>query len=356
MSRSTAKSRPAARVTMTDIATRAGVSQSTVSLVLNGMTGIKIADETRSRVIRIASELGYRLPERRAAVAPKARTHADGSPLILYLVDEMSTSPHPVLSIDGARDEAWSQGMLVAAFATRGDGGLEEAVLRTMLALPNLAGVVYSTIFTRAITVPPALSRVPMVLLNCYEADVPARSEPRFSSVRPSEVVGGMVATQHLIDAGHQRIGFINGEPWMDAARDRLKGYRRALASADIAFDAALVREGDWQVATGHAQTLSLMKQRKPPSAIFCANDLMAVGCLEALHELGRKVPEQVAVMGYDDQEIARHTDPPLSTLELPNYEMGRLAVETLLAELAHPGARKRSIKVEGQLIRRATT
>jgi len=356
MTRSASKSRPASRVTMTDVATRAGVSQSTVSLVLNGMTGIKIADETRSRVIRIASELGYRLPERRPAAPPKPRAGAVGSPLILYLVDEMSTSPHPVLSIDGARDEAWGQGTLVSVFATRGNASVEEAVLRTMLALPELAGVVYSTIFTRAITVPPALARVPTVLLNCYEADMPARGEPRYSSVQPSEVVGGMAATQHLIEAGHQRIGFINGEPWMDAARDRLKGYRRALASADIAFDAALVREGDWQVATGHAHTLALMKLAEPPTAIFCANDLMAVGCLEALHELGRRVPQQVAVMGYDDQEIARHTDPPLSTLELPNYEMGRLAVETLLAEVAQPRTRKRSIKVEGRLVRRATT
>jgi len=351
---------PARRVTMTDVATQAAVSQSTVSLVLNGMTGTKLSDETRARVLRVAAELGYRLPDRRgAAAAParrgRARAAAASTPLILYLVDEVSTSPHPVLSIDGAKDEAWNQGALVAVFATRSNAGIEAAVLSTMLANPALVGVVYSTIFTRQVSVPPQLGRVPTVLLNCSEAEPAAGGEPRFSSVEPSEVLGGFVATECLLDAGHRRIAFINGEPWMDAARDRLKGYRRALASADIAYDAALVREGDWHVASGHDHTLALMKRPKPPTAFFCANDLMAVGCLEALRELGKQVPHDVAVIGYDDQEIARHTSPPLTTLVLPNYEMGRLAVEMLLAQVAAPGGRRRRVKVDGRLVPRQT-
>ncbi|SHM23992.1 transcriptional regulator, LacI family [Rhizobacter sp. OV335] len=351
---------PARRVTMTDVATQAAVSQSTVSLVLNGMTGTQLSDETRARVLRVAAELGYRLPDRRGTAAAagrrgKTRMAATSTPLILYLVDEVSTSPHPVLSIDGAKDEAWNQGALVAVFATRSNAGIEAAVLSTMLANPALIGVIYSTIFTRQVSVPPQLGRVPTVLLNCSEAEPASGGEPRFSSVEPSEVLGGFVATECLLDAGHRRIAFINGEPWMDAARDRLKGYRRALASADIAYDAALVREGDWQVASGHDLTLSLMKQPKPPTAVFCANDLMAVGCLEALRQLGKQVPHDVAVIGYDDQEIARHTSPPLTTLVLPNYEMGRLAVEMLLAQVAAPDGRRRRVKVDGRLVPRQT-
>ena len=355
-----APAEPARRVTMTDVATQAAVSQSTVSLVLNGMTGTKLSDETRARVLRVAAELGYRLPDRRGTAAAAARggrtrAAAAATPLILYLVDEISTSPHPVLSIDGAKDEAWSQGALVAVFATRSNAGIEAAVLSTMLANPALVGVVYSTIFTRQVSVPPQLGRVPTVLLNCSEVEPASGGEPRFSSVEPSEVLGGFAATECLLDAGHRRIAFINGEPWMDAAHDRLKGYRRALASADIAYDAALVREGDWHVASGHEHTLSLMKQPKAPTAIFCANDLMAVGCLAALRELGKQVPRDVAVIGYDDQEIARHTSPPLTTLVLPNYEMGRLAVEMLLAQVAAPGSRRRRVKVDGRLVLRQT-
>jgi LacI family transcriptional regulator len=97
------------------------------------------------------------------------------------------------------------------------------------------------------------------------------------------------------------------------------------------------------------------MREPAPPSAIFCANDLMAVGCLEALGELGVQVPAEVSVMGYDDQEISQHTHPPLSTLVLPSYEMGRLAVETLLAEVRDPQVRRRQLKVEGRLVERET-
>ncbi|WP_295951607.1 LacI family DNA-binding transcriptional regulator [Rhodoferax sp.] len=345
------------RATMTDIATQAGVSQSTVSLVLNAMTGTKLSKETRQRVLRIAEELGYQLPEGRKATAADTAPSPSMPPkdarrLILYLVDEISTSPHPVVSVDGAKDEAWNQDTLVAVFATRSNADIESAVLAAMLANPLLAGVVYSTIFTRQTVPPAALSGVPTVLLNCY---VPEGTEPHFSSIVPSEVVGGTTATEYLVHAGHKRIGFINGEPWMDAAKERLKGYCRALSSADIAFDETLVREGDWQVTTGFDCTLSLMQNAQPPSAIFCANDLMAVGCLEALHCLGLNVPADVSVIGYDDQEIARHTHPPLTTLVLPNYEMGRLAVELLLDEANGMPHRKRRIKVEAQLVERGT-
>jgi LacI family transcriptional regulator len=355
------KGKASKRVTMTDIATQAGVSQSTVSLVLNAMTGTKLSSETRQKVLRVAEELGYRLPEGRkpagTATADRSATTApapprDGRRLVLYLVDEISTSAHPVVSVDGAKDEAWSQGTLVAVFATRSNTDIESAVLASMLANPLLAGVIYSTIFTRQAIAPAVLESVPTVLLNCY---VPEGGEPHFSSVVPSEVVGGTTATEHLIQAGHKHIAFINGEPWMDAAKDRLKGYRRALASADIAFDDTLVREGDWQVATGYDCTLSLMRAAHPPTAIFCANDLMAVGCLEALQHLGLRVPLDVSVIGYDDQEIARHTHPPLTTLVLPNYEMGRLAVEMLLDEANGMPHRKRRIKVDVSLVERGT-
>jgi LacI family transcriptional regulator len=215
-----------------------------------------------------------------------------------------------------------------------------------------LLGVVYSSIFTRKITLPDALSDVPTVLLNCYDD---ARS---LSTVVPGEVGGGHTATEYLISAGHTRIGFINGEPWMDAARDRLKGYRQALATADLPFDARLVRDGDWMSGTGFEHTLSLMAEPKPPTAIFCANDLMALGAIEALKQLGMKVPDNVAVMGYDDQEIARHTHPPLTTVLLPNYEMGRWAVEALIAETTQGSAankevRRRQIKVDCTLVER---
>ena len=383
------------RVTMTDVATLAGVSQSSVSLALNNITGIRLSDATRQRVFDAARELGYRLPGGRAPSAEKtpgtrgARANA-AAPLLLYLVDEISTSPHPVVSIDGAKDAAWEQGAVVAVFATRANSAVEDAVLAGMLNHPALVGVIYSAIFTRPVELPAATRRVPTVLLNCYEAAsettgtgganagapegapaemaaarvIPAarraatgsrRDTLRCSSVVPAEVAGGHMATETLIEAGHRRIAFINGEPWMDAARDRLSGYRRALASHDIAYDAALVREGDWQLASGYEHTLSLMRLKPRPSAIFCANDLMALGCLEALRKLDLAVPGAISVIGYDDQEVSRHTHPPLTTLVLPSYEMGRLAVEMLLAEARDPASLRRRLKVEGRIVERAS-
>ena len=340
---------------MTDVAKAAGVSQSTVSMVLNQMSGARLSAATRSRVLDAAAALGYRLP-RPAAPAPAAAAASNAQPsrqVIGYLVDEISTSPHPVVSVDGARDAAWEQGCLLQVAVTRNHPGHEAALIAAFLAQPGLLGIVYSTIFTRAVVVPDALRSVPLVLLNCHDSTSTA------PSVVPGEVAGGHAATERLIAAGHQRIGFINGEPWMEAAQDRFKGYRRALATADLPFDTALVRDGDWMSGTGFDATLSLMAEPRPPTAIFCANDLMALGALEALKQLGKRVPDDVALIGYDDQEISRHTHPPLTTMVLPNYEMGRAAVEALLAVLQRPAGstpvRRSLLKIDCPLVERET-
>lgn len=341
------------RPTMTDVGKLAGVSQSSVSLVLNGMTGARIAEATKERVREAARALGYE-PTRRKAPDGGLPAASRGRNVIAYLVDEVSTSPHPPVTIDGAREAAWEAGCLLAVMATSGDHDLEAATVEAALADPALLGVVYSTIFTRQVTLPGRLDAagMPVVLLNCQTQD------RRHPSVVPGEVAGGYAATERLLRAGHRRVGLIGGEPWMDASRDRLKGYRQALATFDVAFDPALVRDGDWHAGTGHAMAHELMRLDRPPTALFCASDLMAVGALTALRELGLGVPGDVAVVGYDDQEIARHTRPALTTVLLPNYEMGRWAVETLLA-MARGGnggatvARHPQVKMECPLVER---
>jgi LacI family transcriptional regulator len=334
------------RPTMTDVARVAGVSQSSVSLVLNNMTGSRISGETHQRVLDAARQIGYALPAiRREAVNGSERR------TIAYLVDEISTSPHPVVNLDGARDFAFEQDFLVAAHVTRSNQELEEATIAAIKRDRSVIGVIYSTIFTRRVTLPDSLNGMPTVLLNCY-------AEPRkHVSILPGEVAGGFTATAHLTELGHRRIGFINGEPWMDASADRLKGYRQALATADIAFDEKLIRNGDWLPLAGYHHALDLMKMDNPPTAIFCGNDLMAIGVMEALSELGLKVPSDISVMGYDDQELARYTHPQLSTLVLPNYEMGQRAAEALLDLAVHgKSLRPMAIKIDGPLVRRGST
>ena len=261
-----------------------------------------------------------------------------------------------MVSVDGARDAAWEYDCLVSVIVTRSNADQEAAAIAALRANPMLLGIVYSTIFTREVTLPAVLTddaELPVVLLNCHD------ERHRLPTIVPGEIGGGHAATEHLIAMGHTRIGFINGEPWMEAAKDRLKGYRRALATADLPFDPALVRDGDWMSGTGFEATLSLMREARPPTAIFCANDLMALGAMEALAQLGLKVPEDVSLMGYDDQEISRHTHPPLTTMVLPNYEMGRAAVEALLAAADLPppqrAARRHLIKIDCPLVARQT-
>ncbi len=334
------------RPTMTDVARIAGVSQSSVSLVLNEMTGSRISADTQSRVIEAARQIGYALPAIRREASPAGERRT-----IAYLVDEISTSPHPVINLDGARDFAFEQDLLVAAHVTRSNPELEAATIAAIKRDRSVIGVIYSTIFTRRVTLPKALDDVPTVLLNCY-------SEPRkHLSIVPGEVAGGFTATRHLTELGHRRIGFINGEPWMDASADRLKGYRQALATADIGFDEALLRNGDWLPLSGYQLAFELLAIEDPPTAILCGNDLMAIGVLEAASELGLAVPGDLSVMGYDDQELARYTHPPLSTLVLPNYEMGQRAAEALIDLAVHGKAlRPMTIKIDGPLVPRTST
>lgn len=312
------------RVTMTDVARLAACSQSTVSVVLNNTPGIRISKATRDRVIKVAEQLGYEIIPGHAALSDRPRQ-------IAIVFDRIATSPEAVVSIDGAREMAWTTGHVVTIAQTLNDAEMEPVTIEALLR-NGVDAVIYATIMTRKVEVPAQLykARIPVVLLNCYSDD------RHFPSVCPGEVAGGHRATERLTRAGHRRIAIVTGEMWMDAARDRLRGYRQALATADIAYDPALVREGNWQTSAGYEHTHALMKLRNPPTAIFCSNDRMAVGCYEALKERGLSIPDDVSVVGYDDEEVARHLSPQLTTLVLPHREMGRWAIERALSPIVN--------------------
>ena len=325
---------------MIDVAEEARVSQTTVSLVLNHADGARLSQETRARVLAAAARLGYR-PGRRNGASAVASAASIG-----FVCDEISTDPWTAIGLDGVREKAWEHGLTVTVMVTRGDADMEAAALAQLAALP-LVGLVYATINTRLIEAPAALLRQPTVLLNCHAP------HGVLTSIVPGEVAGGHAAADVLIRAGHRRIGYVNGEASMEASRHRLRGYRQALATADLPFDPDLVQEGNWQPLSGYEATLALMALSSPPTAIFCANDLMAVGCYEALRELGLKIPDDVAVMGYDDREIAQHLHPPLSSVLLPHFEMGAIAAEILIDAASGSAAPPRQIKVECPIVRR---
>lgn len=309
-----------ARVTMKDVARHAGVSQSTVSFVLNGNDNMRIGRETRERVKDAIDTLGYRA---RGAGRP---AKGAGTRVIGVMFDEVATSPFAAISIEGAQEEAWKAGVIVETVMTGGDRRYEAAVLRKWAA-DRVAGVIYTSILTRMVTPPDGLSRHRAVLLNCYD------QEGQYPSIVPAERRGGEDATKVLLSAGHRRIAFITGENWMEASDQRMEGYERALRAERIPVDPSLIAQGNFLPSGGRAATLKLMAGETRPDAIFCANDLMAVGCYEALKELGETIGKTIAVMGYDDQEIAQHLSPGLTTVLLPHRQMGQWCVRELLKD-----------------------
>ena len=310
------------RVTMTDIAREAGCSQATVSFVLNRAENIKISQQMRERVIEAARQLGYTAPNFAHVIAtPQPAMDT----MIGFAVDQLATSPEAVVAIEGARQAAWNAGNIILVAQTLSDPEMEPRTIRALTGR-GISALIYMAIFTREIEAPPFLSDlgIPVILLNCYTAD------HQFPSVVPSEIAGGHSSTRHLVEHGHRRIATITGEPWMQAAQDRLKGSRRALATADIPFDAELVVEGDWSASAGYSATVKLLALKDPPTAIFCQNDRTAIGCYEAIKEAGLRIPEDISVVGYDDEEISRHLHPRLTTSILPHRAMGQWAIEQL--------------------------
>jgi LacI family transcriptional regulator len=326
---------------MIDVAAVAGVSQTTVSLVLNNSLGARISAATRQRVRDAAKELGYTLARHRPAESDRA-----GSTVIGFVADEISTDPWCALQLDAVSERAWEHGLTVTAGVSHGDRDLASALIGRLVGQP-LVGLIFATVLTRRIRPHPLLYGVPTVLLNCF---VPDHS---LASVVPGELLGGYVATLHLIRAGHRRIAHIHGQSWTDPSRDRLNGYRRALAEHDILFDPELVRPGTWEPPTGYEHTSALLELAEPPTAIFVANDMMALGVYEALKERGLRIPEDVSVVGYDDREIAQFMRPPLTTVVLPHHEMGLQAASALIDGQVRSEGRQPQIKVECPLVDR---
>jgi LacI family transcriptional regulator len=327
---------------MMDVATRAGVSQATVSLIFNGSAGVRFSEATRAKVFEAAESIGYRFIRRAQSRAPT------DNKVIGFVVDELASDPWMSLAFEGARTKAEEFGLTMMLAVTGEEREQVNEVFERMTSQP-LLGLIYGTILTRRVVPPKALTEWPSVLLNCYEA------KHRIPSVLPADMVGGRTATEHLIRAGRKRIGFINGQDGIDASRDRLRGYRQALSSNDMAFDPALVQPGNWEPSTGYEGTRALMSLPEPPDAIFCANDMMALGCYDALRELGLRIPQDVAVIGFDDREIAQFMRPALTTLILPQYEMGSIAAEILIDRTGGLERQHDQIKVECPLVKRAS-
>jgi len=332
----------ARRVTMVEVAERAGVSRTAVSFVLNDRADASIPPETRRRILDAVAELGYR-PNAGARALAARRSDWFG------IVTEIVTAPFAVDVIKGAQDRAVGLGKFLLIASSESEGATEAEGLEKLLE-QRVEGILYAATWHRAVHVPPIVREVPAVLVNCFDAD------GTLPSIVPDEVAGGRRATRRLLQAGHSRIGLITLDPDIPASVGRRQGYEEALREAGVTPDPQLVLPGDATADGGYAAAAELLDRQDGPSAIFCGNDRMAMGAYDAIKERGLSIPGDVAVVGFDNQElIAAYLRPRLTSVALPFQEMGARGVDMLAALTTGQPIAAQRVTIDCPLIQRSS-
>ncbi|MET9440426.1 LacI family DNA-binding transcriptional regulator [Streptomyces sp. NPDC006610] len=326
--------------TLEEVAALAGVGRGTVSRVINNAAGVK--ESTRRAVQRAIAELGYvpnlaarSLAGRRADAVALVMTKTDwrlfGEPFFSEVVravgDALSDTAVQLL-LTLVRTDAERQRFVEYARGGRVDGVLLMSV-RAEDRLPDML----------------ADAGLPTVLLGRRSVD------ERVTYVDADNVGGARAAVNHLVNGGRRAIAAITGPPEMYVAQCRLRGYHEALSQAGLDNGPSLVVEGDFTEASGKRAMATLLERHPEVDAVFVASDSMAAGALATLHAAGRRVPDDVALIGFDDFELAEQTDPPLTTVRQPLDEIGRTMVRLLLEEMDQPEVAWQHVILRTQLV-----
>ena len=322
--------------TIRDVAERAGVSVATVSHVINGTR--KVAPETAARVRQAMKELDYH-PN---AVAQSLRTRKTQA--IGVVVSDI-TNPFFATLVRGAEDAAIEAGYSLIVCNSDETPDKEDLYVR-LLWRRRLDGLLIAPVRDGASSAVQELARrkMPFVFIDRKAKGVEA------DAVLSDNVGGAYLATKHLIERGHKRIGIVLGIPGATTSEERLAGYRKALEEAGLPYEKRLVVLGGYRVEGGRQATEELLSLPEPPDAIFSTNNLMTVGVLQELFRRKVRIPKDVAVVGFDDLEWAEMANPPLTTVAQRPYEIGHRALEILLERLSGEGnssAREVRIPVE---------
>lgn len=347
---STARERPSGRstnaqrrTTMADVATRAGVSVATVSYVTNGRPGV--GDEVRARVLQVADELGYR-PNRLAQGLRHGRTT-----LLGLLLPDIANPYYPELAagvIDAAAQEDYQVFLSQTGIHDESTDREVEALIDhrcdalVFTAVTAADGPLLRRLLARGTTFVQAVRRVHGIRADFVGID---------------DHAGGRDVVQHLLALGHTTIGFLHGPTSSSASRGRFEGGMGALAAAGIAVPDDRVRAVPLTLAGGYGGARSLLSAvGETPTALVCGNDLIALGAIDAVTDAGRRVPDDVAVVGYDDLAFAALRPIELTTIHQPLADMGRMAVRLLLERLADPSLPPRAVVLPHRLVIRATS
>jgi LacI family transcriptional regulator len=336
------------RPTLKDVARTAGVSVTTVSVVLNDRReGVRVPDATRRRVQQAAEDLGYR-PN---VLARSLRTQETRT--IGFISDEVTTTPFAVGMLAAAQDEAAQHGYLlfVINLGPNAPLALQEQAI-DQLAQQQVGHFIYGCMYHRVVD-PPLGLPAEAVFLNCEAGGGGHRS------IVPDDRQGAYEVVTELVKAGHRRIAFLDDHRHPPASHLRFEGFRSALAEHGLDYQPALHVETTPFVRGGLVLSdLIDLPVDQRPTAVFCYNDRIAMGAYRAARTRGLRVPDDLSIVGFDDQEyIASELDPPLTTVRLPHREMGRLAVQLVLDEPGAldnvPAAEGNLIRIAGELVRR---
>ncbi len=328
------------RSSIKDIARLANVSHSTVSRALSGST--LISPETVQRIRRIAEDSGYR-PSAAARSLVTSRTATIGV-VVTSIADPFAAEV--VLGIEDAANDCNYSVILANSCAqpereVRVVRAFEERRVDGIIVTSSRVGAVYVEMLSQ--------TRVPIVLLNNqHPSEV-------MHSVMIDNLSASQKATRHLIDLGHRRIAYVGDRFGCQSDTERFGGYRAALDLAYLPFQPEYVVHGSGNPEGGAAAAETLLSLPSQPTAIFCYNDMTALGAMRAIAARGLSVPSDISVVGFDDLFFAQYSTPPLTTVRQPMREMGRLALDTLMKLLAEDGSQP-NIKVPGELIVRHST
>jgi LacI family transcriptional regulator len=337
------------RTTIKELARRSGVSVGTVSRALNGYTDV--SPETRERVMRLAEELDY-TPTAAARTLVMERSHVVG--VFLDTGEGHPDVQHPFFHevLGGLKDMLGVAGFDLLLFASEqpGNGYGPHSYLKRA----RHHGV-DGTVLMGVDTSNPEVERLLRSDIPCVGVDA-VMSGSGNGSVMSANVEGAAMAVRHLAERGHKRIATVTGLMDTAPARDRLRGYREEIQRQGLAYRDDYVLYGDYYVESGTEAMTRLLELPEPPTALFAASDLMAVGALGVVGRAGLRVPDDVALVGFDDILLAGLTQPPLTTLRQDKQGLGAAAGEALVALMEGDGDAQAAVELPVELVVRGST
>ena len=308
--------------TMRDVAELAGVSTATVSHVINGSK--KLSPETTERVLHAISQVNY-TPNTVAKSLRMGQTHTIGvlvedirglpvAGIVSGISETLSKAGYKTIFHDlHLLEKLYNQYEQIGTYRQRINEGV------TLLKSSNVDGIIYVAMHDRHLDYLLDPTDTPLVYAYSHGTE-----NDTFVTYSNRDSAAEMI--RYLLRKGHERIAVIAGHPHSYPTAQRLLGIQMAMQQAQLALPAEYIRYGDWEYESGRKETLAILQLNPQPTAIFAMNDLMAAGCMDALHKEGLHIPQDIAVSGFDNREIASYLQPPLTTIALPTPEIGSSA------------------------------